>query len=183
MPEIKEPKTIEKQPEKVRTGQNTSANESNVSNKSKVDLNNKEQSEEEPSLKEDYEALKEMNLLRNVMVRLQYGRFPDSKIDGILKRRMNLDERAFQGPYIIRGFISVLFLFLVCSLVYVVIWLSSKWLGLSGVAETASMFISLFFFCGIGFVIFNSLSAPDEKKLKIAINERMAELEKEFRNE
>lgn len=131
----------------------------------------------EPTLEEDYAALKEMNLLRNVMVRLQYGKYPDARIDGILKRRMELDESKFQGPQIVRIIVSILALFLSCTLFFIFVWLAAKGLGFDNFAKTASVIISLFFFSGFGFVIFNSLSVPDEKKLKKAISERMAELE------
>lgn len=136
-----------------------------------------------PSLKDDYELLKNMNLLRNVMIRAQYGRFPDKRIDGVLKRRMDLDESKFQGPKIVRAIISILALFLFCAVLYAIIYLSAKGLNLNGVADTASLVISLFFLSGLGFVIFNNFSVPDEKKLKTLINERMTEIEVELKVE
>lgn len=147
-------------------------------------IDNKDAKEEatikEPSLEEDYEALKHMNLLRNVMVRLQYGRFPNAETEAILKRRMNFDESKFQGAYVARVIISILTLFFLCTLTYIVIWLATSSMNLNGIRESASLIISLFFFSGCGFVIFNSLSSPDEKKLKLAIKERMTELEIEL---
>lgn len=137
--------------------------------------------EPEPSLKDDYELLKNMNLLRNIMVRAQYGRFPDKKIDALLKRRMDIDESKFQGPRIVRIIISIIALFLFCTILYLIIFLVSKGLNLPDVATTASLVISLFFFSGLGFVIFNNLSVPDENKLKVLIKERMTELEVELK--
>ncbi len=137
----------------------------------------------EPTLEEDYEALKQMNLLRNVIVRLQYGRYPNKKIDAILKRRMNFDESKFQGTHIVRIIISIMMSFFGCLFLYVIIWLITSYLNLSELRETSSIVISLFFLGSCGFFIFNNISVPDEKKLKEAIKERMAEIEKELKIE
>lgn len=134
----------------------------------------------EPSLAEDYETLKNMNLLRNVMIRIQYGRFPNAETEALLKRRMDLDESKFQSPYLVRVIISIFVLFFLCTLTYIIIWLATSSMNLNGIKESASLIISLFFFSACGFIIFNSLSSPDEKKLKLAIKERMTELEIEL---
>ena len=170
-----------------------SSNKTNNSNESKV-TNSETKPEEketestknidpEPTLSEDYEKLKEMNLLRNVMVRMQYGRYPNKKIDSILKRRMDFDSDKYQGTHIIRIIISIMATFFICSFIYVIIWLIASSMCLNDLKETASLVISLFFLCASSFTIFNNISVPDEKKLKEAIKERMAEIEKELKIE
>lgn len=132
-----------------------------------------------PTLAEDYNELIKMNLLRNVMIRMQYGRYPNKKIDDILKRRMEFDESMFQGPRVARIAITIMLFFFICSLSYIAICV----LGFNALKEPASFFLSSLFLGGCGFAIFNNLSAPDEKKLKAAIKERMTEYEVEIRIE
>lgn len=142
-----------------------------------------EKKEPEPTLEEDYEALKNMNLLRNVMVRMQYGRYPNKKINAILERRMNFDESEFQGTHIVRIIISILAMFFICTFVYILIWLLATPFNFIELKETASLVISLFFLGSCGFAIFNNISVPDEKKLKEAIKEKMSQIENEIKKE
>ncbi|MBP5468512.1 MAG: hypothetical protein J6Z11_04635 [Candidatus Riflebacteria bacterium] len=140
-----------------------------------------EDKEPEPTLEEDYKDLKEMNLLRNVMVRMQYGKYPNKKINAILQRRMNFDESKYQGTPVVRIIISIMADFFICTFIYVAIWLIASTMNLNDLKETSSLVISLFFLCSCSFLIFNNLSVPDEKKLKEAIKERMNEIEKELK--
>lgn len=142
-----------------------------------------EKQEPEPTLEEDYKDLKEMNLLRNVMIRMQYGKYPNKKINAILERRMNFDESKFQGTHVVRIIISIMADFFICTFIYVAIWLIASTMNLNDLKETSSLVISLFFLCSCSFLIFNNLSVPDEKKLKEAIKERMTEIEKELKIE
>lgn len=141
------------------------------------------QDEPEPTLAEDLEALKNMNLLKNTMIRMQYGRYPNKKIEGILQRRLDLDASQYQGPQIVSMIITVMAMFFFCSFTYVIIWLVTSHLNLPGIKETASMVLSTLFLGSCGFALFNYISVPDEKKLKAAIKERMDELEKELNSE
>ncbi len=142
-----------------------------------------EKEEPEPTLEEDYETLKNMNLLRNVMIRMQYGRYPNKKINAVLQRRMNFDESKFQGTHIVRIIISIMADFFICTFLYIAIWLIASTMNLNDLKETASLVISLFFLCSCSFFVFNNLSVPDEKKLKEAIKDKMNEIEKELKIE
>lgn len=175
--------------EKNTTNQNTTTNtdskekQTNSDSSKSVEKETQEQEpEKEPSLAEDYEALKNMNLLKNIMIRMQLGKYPNKKIEGILKRRMDFDESKYQGPQIVRMIITIMAMFFICSFLYVVIWLISSSLELNSLKETSSLVLSLFFLGSCGFALFNNLSVPDEKKLKEAIKEKMAEIEKELKN-
>jgi hypothetical protein len=150
------------------------------SNKNSESAENNSQDEKEPTLAEDYEALKNMNLLKNTMIRMQYGRYPNKKIESILQRRMDLDASQYQGPQIVRMIITIMAMFFFCSFTYVIIWLITSHLNLYGIKETASMVLSTLFLGSCGFALFNYISVPDEKKLKEAIKNRMAEIEKEL---
>ena len=114
------------------------------------------------------------------MIRMQYGRYPNKKIDSILQRRMDFDPSQYQGPQIVSMIITVMAMFFFCSFTYVIIWLVTSHLNLPGIKETASMILSTLFLGSCGFALFNYISVPDEKKLKAAIKERMEELEKEL---
>lgn len=165
---------------------NNIASETAISdNKNPDDKEFTETKEQEkiPTLSEDYESLKNMHLLRNVMIRMQFGRYPNKKIDEILKRRMNLDESQFQGTDIIRIILSILFSFLICTILYILIWLFATSMGFLELKQQSSVVISLFFLSSCGFFIFNNISVPDEKKLKIAIKEKMSEIENELKKE
>ncbi len=150
------------------------------SNNNSESAENNSQDEKEPTLAEDYEALKNMNLLKNTMIRMQYGRYPNKKIESILQRRMDLDASQYQGPQIVRMIITIMAMFFFCTFTYVIIWLITSRLNLYGIRETASMVLSTLFLGSCGFALFNYISVPDEKKLKEAIKNRMAEIEKEL---
>lgn len=175
--------------EKNTTNQNTTTNTDSKEKQTNSDFSKsveketqEQEPEKEPSLAEDYEALKNMNLLKNIMIRMQLGKYPNKKIEGILKRRMDFDESKYQGPQIVRMIITIMAMFFICSFLYVVIWLISSSLELNSLKETSSLVLSLFFLGSCGFALFNNLSVPDEKKLKEAIKEKMAEIEKELKN-
>ncbi len=107
--------------EKNTTNQNTTTNtdskekQTNSDSSKSVEKETQEQEpEKEPSLAEDYEALKNMNLLKNIMIRMQLGKYPNKKIEGILKRRMDFDESKYQGPQIVRMIITIMAMFFIC---------------------------------------------------------------------
>jgi hypothetical protein len=165
---------------------NNIASEAAISDNEKLDNKESTETKEQekiPTLAEDYESLKNMHLLRNVMIRMQFGKYPNKKIDEILKRRMNLDESKYQGTDIIRIILSILSSFLICTILYILIWLFATSMGFHELKQQSSLVISLFFLSSCGFFIFNNISVPDEKKLKIAIKEKMNELENELKKE
>ena len=171
-------------PEEKITNNQEKKNTANPSleadSKNSESAENNSQDEKEPTLAEDYEALKNMNLLKNTMIRMQYGRYPNKKIESILQRRMDLDASQYQGPQIVRMIITIMAMFFFCTFTYVIIWLITSRLNLYGIRETASMVLSTLFLGSCGFALFNYISVPDEKKLKEAIKNRMAEIEKEL---
>ena len=164
--------------ENIKTETITAA--SKTDSKASESAENNNQDEKEPTLAEDYENLKTMNLLKNIMIKMQYGRYPNKKIDAILQRRMDFDASQYQGPQIVRMIITIMAMFFFCSFTYVIIWLIAGSLNLVGIKETASMVLSMLFLGSCGFALFNYISVPDEKKLKEAIKEKMAEIEKEL---
>ena len=175
-------------PEDKKTNNQDNKNTANTSleansNKKSESAENSSQDEKEPTLAEDYEALKNMNLLKNTMIRMQYGRYPNKKIESILQRRMDLDASQYQGPQIVRMIITIMAMFFFCTFTYIIIWLLTSQLNLNGIKETASMVLSTLFLGSCGFALFNYISVPDEKKLKEAIKNRMEEIEKELNSD
>mgnify|MGYP003430297131 FL=1 len=175
-------------PEDKKTNNQENKNTANTSleadsNKKSESAENSSQDEKEPTLAEDYEALKNMNLLKNTMIRMQYGRYPNKKIESILQRRMDLDASQYQGPQIVRMIITIMAMFFFCTFTYIIIWLLTSQLNLNGIKETASMVLSTLFLGSCGFALFNYISVPDEKKLKEAIKNRMEEIEKELNSD
>ena len=133
----------------IMANENTNSTiEPNEQNKNNTDakIDNSVESEKEeekttekiPTLEEDYQALKSMNLLRNIMIRMQYGKYPNNKIDSVLKRRMNFDESEFQGTDIVRIIISLMAVFFFCSFIFFIIWLIAKSIGSYDLKETSS---------------------------------------------
>ena len=175
-------------PEDKKTNNQENKNTANTSleadsNKKSESAENSSQDEKEPTLAEDYEALKNMNLLKNTMIRMHYGRYPNKKIESILQRRMDLDASQYQGPQIVRMIITIMAMFFFCTFTYIIIWLLTSQLNLNGIKETASMVLSTLFLGSCGFALFNYISVPDEKKLKEAIKNRMEEIEKELNSD
>ncbi len=160
----------------------TTINQTSQNSDSKKD-EKKPEDEKEPTLAEDYDSLKNMNLLKNVMIRMQFGRYPNKKIDAILKRRMDFDESKYQGTHVVRIIISIMAMFFICTAIYIVIWLIASMMNLNDLKETSSLVLSLLFFGSCGYAIFNNISVPDEKKLKEAIKERMTQIESELKIE
>lgn len=159
-----------------------SASQGNEKAEEKTAQQETEKQEEEkiPTLEEDYEVLKNMNLLRDVLIRMQCGKYPNKKLEGVLSRRMKLDEEKLQSPRIVRIIITIMAMFFICTLTYIAIWLTTATPALHGVREFASMVISMFFIGFCAFAVFNNLSAPDEVKVQQAIKERMTEIEVEL---
>ena len=121
--------------EKQQTNNQTSS-QTDSENKEK---NTEAEKEKEPTLAEDYESLKNMNLLKNVMIRMQFGRYPNKKINAILERRMDFDESKFQGTNVVRIIITIMAMFFICTAIYIIIWLFANMMNLNDLKETSSL--------------------------------------------
>lgn len=128
------------------------------------------------SLADDLAQLEKLNLMRAVMLRLQGGRHPNAQVDALLKRRFDFKTEDFQGPYAIRLICTLMMIFLICMILWGIVWLVSTAMELNSFIQMMSMAMATLMAAGAGVAIFHPASVPDEKLLKEAIAHRMAEL-------
>ncbi|HNX75927.1 MAG TPA: hypothetical protein PLM07_01280 [Candidatus Rifleibacterium sp.] len=130
----------------------------------------------EPTLADDLALLEKLNLMRAVMLQLQGGRHPDKQIDGLLKRRFDFKTEDFQGPYAIRLICTLMMVFLICMIMWGLIWLLATAFELSAFSRLMSIGIATLMAAAAGVAIFFPASLPDEKLVKEVVTRRMAEL-------
>lgn len=136
-----------------------------------------------PSLKEDMETLKKIHLLSVVSFYLKYGFYPSRAINELLKRRMQLDYREFEGPFVIRIVVMVFTIFFIFTLLWGVLWLTIYPFNVPYFLHSVSTFLASLCATLVGVFVFQPLLIIDEKKLKQAINERMEKLQFELESE
>ena len=132
-----------------------------------------------PSLAEDLAQLEKLNLMRAIMLRMQGGRHPNAEVDALLKRRLDLRQDDFQGPYAIRLICTLMMVFLICIIMWGIVWLVATAFELSAIARLLSTAIATMMAAAAGVAIFHPSSVPDEKLVKEVITRRMAELRDE----
>jgi hypothetical protein len=135
-----------------------------------------EQKAAPPSLADDLMQLEKLNLMRAVMLRLQGGRHPNAEIDALLQRRLDLRPESFQGPYAIRLICSLMMIFLMCVIMWGLIWLLGTAMEWSGFIRLMSTGIATLLAAAAGIAVFHPASVPDEKQVKETITRRLAEL-------
>jgi len=135
-----------------------------------------EQKAAPPSLADDLMQLEKLNLMRAVMLRLQGGRHPNAEIDALLQRRLDLRPESFQGPYAIRLICSLMMIFLICIIMWGIIWLLGTAMEWSGFVRLMSTGIATLLAAATGIAVFHPASVPDEKQVKETIARRLAEL-------
>ena len=135
-----------------------------------------EQKAAPPSLADDLMQLEKLNLMRAVMLRLQGGRHPNAEIDALLQRRLDLRPESFQGPYAIRLICSLMMIFLMCVIMWGLIWLLGTAMEWSGFIRLMSTGIATLLAAAAGIAVFHPASVPDEKQVKETIARRLAEL-------
>lgn len=129
-----------------------------------------------PSLADDLLQLEKLNLMRAVMLRLQGGRHPNAEIDSLLQRRLDLRPEDFQGPYAIRLICTLMMIFLICIIMWGIIWLVGTAMEWSYFLRLMSTGVATLMAAGAGIAIFHPASVPDEKQVKETIARRLAEL-------
>lgn len=136
------------------------------------------------SLADDLLLLEKLNLLHFISVRMQGGKHPKPAIEALLKRHMDFaDEEGIQGPYVVRLICTVMFVFVCASLFWGFLWIIASSLELNYFVRLLSTGISTLIAALAGVAIFYPSSAPDEKKLKEAINKRLEKLRKQLKKE
>ncbi|MEW6708508.1 MAG: hypothetical protein AB1403_01690 [Candidatus Riflebacteria bacterium] len=130
----------------------------------------------EPDLASDVDALKRLNLLKAVLVRMNGGRHPVAEVDALLRRRMNFSRQDFQGPYVIRLFTTWMMIFIVATLFWSVLWILSSGFEINYFLRILSTGMATLVAAMAGVAIFHPSSLPDESLLKQAIDDRFKEL-------
>ncbi len=129
-----------------------------------------------PSIADDLLQLEKLNLMRAVMLRLQGGRHPNAEIDALLQRRLDLRPEDFQGPYAVRLICTLMMIFLICIIMWGIIWLIGTAMEWGYFIRLMSTGIATLLAAGAGVAIFHPASVPDEKQVKETIARRLAEL-------
>lgn len=143
------------------------------------------QEEKEPekvyTLEEDLEALKKLNLVRELCIKIQFKKHYNKETDALLNRRFNIDPEKVKGNVILRIIITIVSIFFTAILMWGI-----SWLLVAAVTENTfwiMRFISsvLGFLTIIGMAIAPFLPFPviDENKLDICIKKEMEKLEEQ----
>lgn len=135
-----------------------------------------EQAVASPSAADDLLQLEKLNLMRAVMLRLQGGRHPNAQIDELLRRRLDLRPEDFQGPYAIRLICTLMMIFLICIIMWGLIWLIGTAMEWNYFIRLMSTGLATLLAAGAGVAVFHPASVPDEKQVKETIARRLAEL-------
>ncbi len=135
-----------------------------------------EQAAAPPSVADDLLQLEKLNLMRAVMLRLQGGRHPNAEIDALLQRRLDLRPEDFQGPYAIRLICTLMMIFLICIIMWGLIWLIGTAMEWNYFIRLMSTGLATILAAGAGVAVFHPASVPDEKQVKETIARRLAEL-------
>lgn len=130
----------------------------------------------EPTLADDLIKLQQIKLLRAVTIRAQSGKYPDTEIDDLLKRHMNFANNEVQGPFAVRLVCTFMFIFIFGAMTWGIIWTIATIFEFNYFLRLMSTGIMTLMAAVAGIAIFHPLSLPDDKKLKIAIENRMEEL-------
>ncbi len=131
-------------------------------------------------LADDILQLEKLNLMRAVMLRLQGGRHPNAEVDALLKRRMNLQVESFQGPYAVRLICTLLMIFVLATVLWVVLWLFATSLELNYFVSLLSTGFATLIAAMAGVAVFHPSSVPDEKLVRAEINQRLEDLRGEL---
>lgn len=131
-------------------------------------------------LADDILQLEKLNLMRAVMLRLQGGRHPNAEVDALLKRRMNMPAESFQGPYAVRLICTLLMVFVLATILWVVLWLFATSLELNYFVSLLSTGFATLIAAMAGVAVFHPSSVPDEKLVRAEINQRLEALRGEL---
>ena len=129
-----------------------------------------------PTLAEDYEQLKKLHLLKDIMIRQKAGRHPSTEIDALLKRRMNFKNEDFQGPYVVRLISTLLMIFVFAAIFWSVLWILASGFNLTYFIRLLSTGMATLVAAIAGIAVFFPSSLPNEAILKKAIDLKMKEI-------
>lgn len=130
-------------------------------------------------LKEDFQMLSDLNLIKEIAIKIQLKKHPNKKINDLLDRRMNLESSTFTGPHALSVAASFMIIFFVALVAWGIFWTLGTLLGLGAFVTFMSLVLSIFVFAGFAITIFRPLPIIDEEKLLKHITDVMKSLRAE----
>jgi hypothetical protein len=125
----------------------------------------------------DLETLRKIDISKAILIKSQRGgKHPDKKIDGLLNRYMKFTPDEIEGPYLVRVLSTIMFIFIVSALSWLLIWVMGNVAGWSVFIRLLSIAMSTFVIAMFGVAIFNPMSLLNENDLQNKIKIRLEEL-------
>ncbi len=126
---------------------------------------------------QDLETLRKIDISKAILIKTQRGgKHPDKKTDRLLDRYMQLGNEEIEGPYLIRVLSTIMFVFIVSALSWLLIWLLGAVAGWSVFLRFLSIAMSTFVIAMFGVAVFNPMSLVNEPELQRKIKLRLEEL-------
>lgn len=127
-------------------------------------------------LKEDFQMLSDLNLIKEIAIKIQLKKHPNKKINDLLDRRMNLESSTFTGPHALSVAASFMIIFFVALIVWAIFWVFATLLNFSALITFMSGLLSVFVFVGFAIALFRPFPIIDEEKLLKHITDEMKSL-------
>lgn len=127
-------------------------------------------------IKEDFQMLSDLNLLKEIAIKIQLKRHPNKEINDLLDRRMNLNSNNFTGPHGVSVAASFMIIFFVALIVWAIFWVFATLLDFSALITFMSGLLSVFVFGGFAIALFRPFPIIDEEKLLKHITDEMKSL-------
>jgi hypothetical protein len=135
------------------------------------------------SLDDDYDWLLSLNLPKEAAIKLQFGKHPDSAINALLERRIDLNApKTTINPFGIRILSSMIVIFLLGILIWAMIWLFGTILGLSTLIKSLSSLLAVLVISGMSISIFQPLPLIDEKEFNNHLINQMNKIRETIEN-
>ena len=132
-----------------------------------------------PTPQEDLKALLGLGIPGALLLRFRSGKHPDSRIEALLARRLDLNGEEFLGPFLIRALGTLALVIGFCSVAWLILWFFCTLAGFTAVLLEISLGMSLLVVSvGVIGMIF-PIRLYDEAALEKAAREKIAAFEKE----
>ena len=164
------------------TNTNVNTNTSDTSNTSEENKDNEPQ--KVYTLTEDLEEIKKRDIVREICIKLQFGKHPNKEIDALITRRFNIDIYEVRSNVLLRTFITISSIFFIGITTYGIIWFinaaisENMWL-----AKTLSPILGFLTLAGMAIAIFIPFPVIDENKLTAMVNKEIQNLEEKAGSE
>ena len=160
------------------TNTNVNTNTSDTSNTSEENKDNEPQ--KVYTLTEDLEEIKKCDIVREICIKLQFGKHPNKEIDALITRRFNIDIYEVRSNVLLRTFITISSIFFIGITTYGIIWFINAALSENMcLAKTLSPILGFLTLAGMAIAIFIPFPVIDENKLTAMVNKEIQNLEEQ----